>query len=152
MEEADKGGPCHAVMKEKNRGGTMTGQKIPKKFEKYVVTDLPRPVSIAGHKHPAPFWVTPDMFPGVNIGVAGHEVSGTVGAPHAGPHVHEKEGEIWVAPSENRGDVVIEAHLEDETFLVEAPFAIFIPAGTLHYFKVVKCESPRYVMGIKVPV
>jgi mannose-6-phosphate isomerase-like protein (cupin superfamily) len=152
MEEADKGGPCHAPMKAQKRGGAMTDQKIPQKFEKYVVIDLPRLVSITGHKHPAPFWVTPDMFPGVNIGVAGREVSRMVGTPHAGPHVHEKEGEIWVAPSENRGDVVIEAHLEDETFLVEAPFAIFIPAGTLHYFKVVKCESPHYVMGIKVPV
>jgi mannose-6-phosphate isomerase-like protein (cupin superfamily) len=126
-------------------------RNIPEKYQKYVVTDLPRLVPIAGHHHPAPFWVTPDMFPDVNIGVAGMDVSKIVGAPHAAPHVHDKHCEIWVAPSENRGDVVIEAQMEDEKFLVEAPFAVFIPAGVSHCFKVVKCDSPHYVLGIKVP-
>jgi mannose-6-phosphate isomerase-like protein (cupin superfamily) len=125
--------------------------EVPEKFRKYVVTDLPRMIPVGGHHHAAPFWITADMVPGINLTVAGHEVSTYIGTPHAGPHIHEKEWEIWVAPSENRGDVVIEAQLEEERFLVEAPFAIFIPAGVRHCFTVVKCDSPHYVLGIKVP-
>jgi len=128
-------------------GGYTLANTIPEKFAKNVVTDLPREVKIEGHHHPTPCWITRDMFPGVNLQVAGHEVSSRVGAPHAAPHVHEVP-EIWVAPSERKGDLVIEAQMDEEKFLVEAPFAIFIPQGVSHCFTVVKCESPHYVMGM----
>ena len=120
---------------------------IPEKYRKNVVTDLPRGVHIEGHHHPAPCWITPDMFPGVGFRMAGHEVSGSIGKPHAGPHVHDVP-EIWVAPCEKKGDLVIEAEMDDDKFLVEAPFSIFIPPGTRHCFTVVKCESPHFIMGM----
>ena len=120
---------------------------IPEKHRKNVVTDLPRGVQIKGHLQPAPCWITPDMLPGVGFRMAGHEMSGSVGKPHAAPHVHDVP-EIWAAPSEKKGDLVIEAEMNDGRFLVEAPFSIFIPAGTRHCFTVVKCESTHYVMGI----
>jgi hypothetical protein len=120
---------------------------IPEKYQKYVITDLPRPVEIVGHHHATPCWVIPGMFPGVNLRIAGHEVSKRVGSPHADPHVHEVP-EIWTAPSEAKGHLVIEAQMDGEKFLVEAPFSIFIPPGVSHCFTVVKCESPHFVMGI----
>jgi mannose-6-phosphate isomerase-like protein (cupin superfamily) len=120
---------------------------IPEKFEKYVITDLPRFVEVAGHHKPAPFWLAPDMFPGVRLRVAGLDVSKIVGAPHAAPHMHEGP-EIYLAPSEEKGELIIEVEMDDERFLVEAPFAVFIPPGVKHCFRVVRCEKPHYVMGI----
>lgn len=127
----------------------MTGN-VPKKYQEYVVTDLPRQVSIVGHHAPTPCWVVPGMFPGVTLRIAGHEMSKRVGAPHAAPHVHSTF-EIWLAPSEKKGDLVIEVQMDDDKFLVEAPFSIFIPAGVRHRFTVVKCDSPHFVLGIMEP-
>jgi mannose-6-phosphate isomerase-like protein (cupin superfamily) len=79
--------------------------------------------------------------------MAGHEASGSLGKSHAAPHVHDVP-EIWVAPSEKKGDLVIEAEMDDDKFLVEAPFSIFIPPGIRHCFTVVKSESPHFIMGV----
>ena len=122
-------------------------QGIPNKYKEYVVTDIPRFFEVEGHHKPAPFWIAPDMFPGVNLRVAGADVSKMVGTPHAEPHVHDGP-EIYLAPSENKGDVVIEVQMDDEKFSIEPPFAIFIPPGVKHCFRVLKCESPTYVFGI----
>jgi hypothetical protein len=123
---------------------------IPEKFQEYVVTDLPKLVEVEGHHEPAPFWIAPEMFPGVNMRVAGMDVSKIVGAPHANPHVHESP-EIYLAPSEKKGAVVVEIQMDEETFTVESPFAVFIPPGVMHCFKVLKCNSPHYVLGIMLP-
>jgi hypothetical protein len=127
--------------------GDMMANTIPEKYRTNIVTDLPREVQIGGHHHPTPCWITSGMFPGVGFQMAGHEVSGSVGKPHAAPHTHDVP-EIWVAPSERKGTLMIEAQMDDDKFLVEAPFSIFIPSGTRHCFTVVKCESPHYIMGI----
>ncbi len=123
---------------------------IPKKYQEYVVTDLPRYVDVKGHHAPAPFWIAPNMFPGVDMRVAGLDASKMVGAPHATPHVH-KDSEIYFAASESKGELVIEVQMDDEKFLVESPFAIFIPAGVKHCFTVIKCESSIYVFGVLLP-
>jgi hypothetical protein len=123
-------------------------QEKTSKYSQYIVTDLPRFAEMAGHNRPAPSWVYPGIFGGVAIRINGLEVSNMVRDPHAAPHVHEDHPEIYFAPSRNRGDVVIEVHMEDETFTVESPFAIFIPPGTRHYFTVLKCDSPHYVFGM----
>ena len=120
---------------------------IPEKFQQYVVTDLPKFVVVEGHHKPAPFWITSDMFPGVNMRVAGLDVSKIVGAPHANPHVHESP-EIYLTPSEEKGEVVVEIQMDEEKFMVESPFAVFVPPGVRHCFKVLKCQSPHYVLGI----
>ncbi len=120
---------------------------IPEKFQQYVVTDLPKLVEVEGHHKPAPFWIAPDMFPGVNMRVAGLDVSKIVGAPHANTHVHESP-EIYLAPSEQKGEVVVEIQMDDEKFMVESPFAVFIPPGVKHCFSVIKCDTPHYVLGV----
>jgi hypothetical protein len=125
-------------------------QKFPSKYKQYVVTDLPQFAEMPGHKRPAPSWIYPDMFPGVNIRVNGSEVSTMVQNPHAVPHIHEDHPEIYLAATEERGDVVIEVQMDDEVFTVESPFAVFIPPGTKHCFTVLKCDSPNYVFGIHI--
>src|SRR3989304_5306664 len=124
--------------------------EIPEKFQAYVVTDLPKYVDVVGHHKPPPFWIAPHMFPGVNLRVAGLDSSKMVGEPHADPHVHESP-EIYLAVSESRGEVVIKVQMDDAVFLVESPFAIFIPPGVKHCFTVVKCETTNYVLGILLP-
>jgi len=120
---------------------------IPEKYSKNVVTDLPRMVEVVGHYHPAPCWLTADMFPGVNVRVAGQEATNMVGKPHAAPHVHNVP-EIYLAPSEKKGDLVVEVQMDDDKFRVEAPFSIFIPSGVRHCFTVLKCASPHFIMGV----
>lgn len=118
------------------------------KYAQYIVTDLPKLVEMPGHHHPVPSLLYPGIFPGVNITINGMDVSKIVSDPHAAPHVHEDHPEIYLAATEQRGEVIIELQMEDETFFVESPFAVFIPPGTRHCFTVVKCESPNYVFGI----
>jgi quercetin dioxygenase-like cupin family protein len=128
-------------------GGLNMSNPVPEKLQRYVVTDLPKYVEVGGHHQPAPFWVMPDMFPGVKLRVAGAEASTMVGSPHADPHTHEGP-EIYLAPCEEKGAVVIEVQMDDEKFLVDAPFAVFIPPGVKHCFKVVTCQKPHYILGI----
>jgi len=120
---------------------------IPEKYQEYVVTDLPKLVEVEGHHKPTPFWIAPGMFPGVNMRVAGIDVSKIVGAPHANVHVHESP-EIYLTPSEEKGEVVVEIQMDEEKFIVESPFAVFIPPGVKHCFSVIKCDTPHYVLGI----
>jgi len=125
-------------------------RKIPGRYAQFVITDLPRFVEMPGHNRPAPSWIYPDMFPGVNIRINGNDVSKMVRSPHAEPHIHDDHPEIYLAATENRGDIVIEVQMEDEIFTVESPFAVFIPPGVKHCFTVLKCDSPNYVFGIHV--
>ena len=122
-------------------------QSVPKRCEQYVITDLPRMVEVPGHKAPAPFWVAPEMFPGVDLRVAGLEVSKIVGNPHAHPHVHDRP-EIYLCPSETAGAVRVEIQMDQDKFQVESPFAVFVPPGTSHCFSVLKCDGPHYVLGL----
>ena len=125
--------------------------KIPDRYAPYVVTDLPKLVDVVGHHEPTPFWIVPDMLPGVNLGVAGGEAGKSVGKPHADPHVHDHR-EVYLCITENRGDVVIEVQMNEDKFQVESPFAILLPKGVRHCFQVLKCDTPNYyVFGIMLP-
>lgn len=125
-------------------------KKAPKKYAQYVVTDLPQSTAMPGHHKAAPSWIFPGMFPGVNIRINGDDASKMVNAPHAEPHVHENNPEIYFTATENRGEVVIEVQMDEETFTVESPFAVFIPSGVRHCFKVLKCESPNFIFGMHI--
>lgn len=124
--------------------------KEPKNYEKYVFTNLPQFVEMQGHKNPAPSWIFPGMFPGVNIRINGSDASQMVNSPHAHPHVHDGNPEIYFCATENKGDVVIQVRMDEETFTVESPFAVFIPAGVKHCFTVLKCDSPNHVFGMHI--
>ena len=118
---------------------------IPAKLASLVVTDLPKRVAVPGHAEPAPFWLAPGMFPGVDLRVAGLDASQCVGRPHAEPHVHDRP-EIYLATSEERGSVVVRVEMDGETFDVASPFAVFIPPGVRHCFEVLRCDEPSYVV------
>jgi mannose-6-phosphate isomerase-like protein (cupin superfamily) len=122
----------------------------PDKYKQYVITDLPQFVEMPGHNRPAPSWIYPNMFPGVNIRINGNDVSKMVRSPHAVLHVHNDHPELYFAATENRGDIIIEVQMEEEIFTVESPFAVFIPPGVKHRFVVLKCDSPNYVFGIHI--
>ena len=62
------------------------------------------------------------------------DVSKIVRDPHADPHIHENNPEIYLAVTPNRGDIIIEVQMEDEIFTVESPFAVFVPPGVMHCF------------------
>ncbi len=126
------------------------GRDVPEKYRQYVVTDLPQSVAMPGHHGAAPSWIYPGMFPGVNIRINGADASKIVQKPHADPHVHEGNPEIYFAATEKRGDVVIEVQMDNETFTVESPFAVFIPPGVKHCFTVLKCDAPNYIFGIHI--
>ena len=125
-------------------------KEVPEKYKHLVITDLPQFAEMPGHHKAAPSWIYPDMFPGVNMRINGLDVSKMVRAPHAEPHVHNDNPEIYFAATENKGDIIIEVQMEDEVFTVESPFAVFIPPGTKHCFTVLKCDSPNYVFGIHI--
>jgi len=125
-------------------------KRVPAKYEHYVITDLPRLCEMPGHHKPAPSWIYPDMFPGVNIRINGMDASKMVRAPHAEPHIHDDHPEIYFCAAETKGVVLIEVQMDDEVFAVESPFAVFIPAGVRHCFTVIKCDSPAFVFGIHV--
>ena len=123
---------------------------VPEELQEYVVTDLPKYVEVAGHHQKTPFWIAPDMFKGVKLRIAGSDASKIVGTPHADPHVHESP-EIYLAPSEEKGDIIVEVQMDEKRFVLESPFAVFIPAGVSHCFRVLRCEEPHYVLGILLP-
>ena len=125
-------------------------RKVPDKYKQYVVTDLPQYVPMPGHHKAAPSWIAPGMFPGVNIRVNGTDASKMVKSPHAEPHVHESNPEIYFSTTEKRGELVIEVQMDDEKFTVESPFAVFIPPGVKHCFTVLTCDTPTYIYGVHI--
>jgi mannose-6-phosphate isomerase-like protein (cupin superfamily) len=120
---------------------------IPQKYQKYVVTDLPKLVEVTGHHKHVPLWIYQGMFPGVDLDIAGSDASKIVGKPHAIPHVHDHP-EIILAVSEQRGAVIAEFEMDNEKFQLESPYAVFVPPGTKHCFTVLKCDSPHWVFGV----
>jgi mannose-6-phosphate isomerase-like protein (cupin superfamily) len=125
-------------------------REVPSKYQQYVVTDLPQSVTMPGHHQAAPSWIVPGMFPGVNIRINGADASKIVQKPHAEPHVHDTNPEIYFSTTEKRGDLVIEVQMDDEIFTVESPFAVFIPPGVKHCFTVLKCDAPNFIYGIHI--
>ena len=70
-----------------------------------------------------------------------------VNKPHADPHRHDVP-EIYMAITEYPGDMKLEILIEDETYVVESPCTVYIPAGASHSFKVLKCDKTNYVLGV----
>jgi hypothetical protein len=117
------------------------------KYEHFIVRNLPRMMKIEGHHEKTPFWLTEEMFPEIKIEIAASDCSKMVNKPHASPHRHHVP-EVYLAITEVPGDMKFEILLDDETYIVESPCAVFIPAEVKHAFKVLKCDKPNYMLGI----
>jgi mannose-6-phosphate isomerase-like protein (cupin superfamily) len=119
-----------------------------KKYANLIATDIPRMIQLPDHSRPSTFWVTPEIFPDIKIRIAGTDMSKRVNEKIADLHSHECP-EVYLAISENRGDMIFEITLEDETYTVESPMTVYIPAGMKHKFKVVRADKERsYFFGI----
>jgi len=117
------------------------------KYEQCILKELPHLIEVEGHHEKAPFWLTGEMFPEVKIRIAAKDCSKLVNKPHADPHRHDVP-EIYMAITEYPGDMKLEICIEDETYVVESPCTVFIPAGASHSFKVLKCDKPNYMLGV----
>ncbi len=116
-------------------------------YEHLIVKDLPQLGEVKGRGQRFPFWLTGEMFPEVKIRVVAQDCSKMVNKPHSDPHTHDVS-QVYLSITESPGDLGFEIVLGDETYVVESPFAVFIPAGVIHAHKVLKCDRPSYMLII----
>jgi len=110
--------------------------------------ELPQYVCMPSHFAPVPYWVMPNMGADLDLGVAAVDVSKSVGMYLGEEHAHHC-AEVYLALSPNRGDMVFEITLDDETYVVESPLVVYVPAGVKHRFKALKAEHEgSYFYGI----
>lgn len=121
----------------------MTGR-----HENLIFNDIPQLVNLPSHFAPVPFWVVPNMGEDLEMGVAAVDVSKLVGVYLTDEHAHEC-AEVYMALSPNKGDMVFEITLDDETYVVESPVVIYVPPGVRHRFKTLKAEREgSYFYGL----
>jgi mannose-6-phosphate isomerase-like protein (cupin superfamily) len=114
----------------------------------YIVTDIPKTVWFPGHHEPSSVYLSSNVFPQTRITVDADNVSKLVDREVADLHTHEVP-EVYLAIAENRGDMVFEVTLGDQTFTVEAPMVVYIPAGLKHKFRTIRAHKEQsYLLGI----
>jgi carbonic anhydrase/acetyltransferase-like protein (isoleucine patch superfamily) len=111
------------------------------------VTDLPRLRPVEGHHQPSPFYLTSDMFGGLDFELAGVEISDLVGRPVADAHTHTFD-EIYVLFSRAPGDATIEITAGDVVERLVSPGAFLVPAGTPHHFVTLAAAPGSFLFGI----
>lgn len=102
---------------------------------------------VAGHHAPVPFLLTRDMFGGIPVELGGAEITALVGRPVAEPHVHDVP-EIYLLFSPEPGGAEIDVEVEDESFRLTAPAALFVPAGRRHRFVTRSAVPGSYCYGL----
>ncbi len=112
-----------------------------------VQADLPVFRTVEGHTRPVPFILTRDMFDGIPVELGGAEISGLVDQPVAEPHVHEVP-EIYLLFAPTAGAAVIEVEVEDETYELAAPAALYVPAGRRHRFVTRRAVPGSFCFGL----
>jgi len=125
----------------------MTGSETGAAAE--IITGLPIPLAVAGHHHPAPFYLTADMFGGLPIQLAGGELSALVGKPVAAPHTHDVD-ELYLLVSPNPGGARIEVIVEGTRHELASPAVMRIPAGSEHSFLTLEAEVGSYCFGVLI--
>lgn len=111
------------------------------------IGDLPTFKEVAGHFHPAPFYLTDDMYGGVNVEIAGGPIDHLVGKPVAEPHTHDVP-EIYLILAPEKGGAKVQIDVEDEIYIVEAPATFYVPAGAKHRFLTLEATKGSYCLGI----
>jgi hypothetical protein len=112
-----------------------------------VIDDLPRFATVVGHDDPVPFFLTADMFGGLDFEVAGGDISNLVGRPVAGLHAHDVP-EIYLLVAASPGEAVIEVEIDGSVREVVAPAAVYVPAGALHRFVTRRAGPGSFCFGV----
>ncbi len=116
-------------------------------YEHLIIKDLPQFHEVKGRPQKYPFWLTGGMFPQVKIRVVAQDCSQMVNKPHGDPHTHEV-AQVYLSITGSPGDLEFEIMLGNETYVVESPFAVLIPAGVIYAHRVLKCARPSYMLII----
>lgn len=115
--------------------------------EPLIVDDIPRFAAVAGHEAPVPFFLTADMFGGLDFAIAGGDISGLVDRPVADRHVHDVP-EIYLLVAAAPGDAVIEVEIDGAVREVVAPAAVYVPAGAVHRFVTRRARPGSFCFGV----
>lgn len=111
------------------------------------ITDLPRMRPVEGHHAPSPFYLTSDMFGGLDFEMAGVEISELVGRAVADAHTHTLD-EIYILFSRKPGEATIEITAGDVVQRLVSPGAFLVPAGVPHRFITVEAAPGSFLFGI----
>jgi hypothetical protein len=112
-----------------------------------VVKDLPRYAPVVGHDALVPFFLTADMFGGLDFEVAGGDISDRVGRPVAGLHAHGVP-EIYLLVAAAPGDAAIDVEIDGSVTEVVAPAAVYVPAGAPHRFVTRRARPGSFCFGV----
>ena len=114
-----------------------------------ITLNIPKLRVFAGHPAAVPMFITADDL----AGVAGAELAAvdisraTQWRWHTEPHVHNRD-EIYLSVEANRA-VAIDVELAGKVVCLESPFAVRIPAGLAHRFRVRRCPArPSFLFGL----
>jgi hypothetical protein len=112
-----------------------------------VLLDLPRLVAVDGHRLPAPFYLTREMFGGIPIELATAELTSLAGDAVADLHVHTTpEVYVLISPTPGGAECLIE--IAGNRRVVRSPASCYIPAGKPHRFAVLRAEHGSWMLGI----
>ncbi len=114
-----------------------------------VQDDLPVLRTVDGHHRPVPFILTREMFGGIPLELGGAEISNLVDKPVAEAHVHDVP-EIYLLFAPNPGEAVITVEVDDESYELQAPAALYVPAGRRHRFVTRKAVPGSFCFGLFV--
>lgn len=121
---------------------------VRQELEKLIHKTIPSFESIDGHSKLVPIYLSEEVCQDVTFRIAAVDVSQHINDPIARTHVHGSP-EVYLAISEQKGDIVFEVNLDGESFLVESPAAIYIPAGLPHSFRTLTTKNkPCFFLGI----
>ena len=109
--------------------------------------DLPVFRAVDGHHAPVPFILTRDMFGGIPVELGGAEISHLVDQPVAEAHVHDVP-EIYLLFAPEPGAAVIDIEVDGARFRLEAPGALYVPAGCRHRFITREAVTGSFCFGL----
>ena len=87
------------------------------------------------------------LVPGADFFVAGgihHKIYQS--EPISYKHSHE-ESEVYLYISK-KGDAEVEVELEDETYRLTTPCAVYVPKGVKHTYRYIRIDGPLTVVAI----
>lgn len=118
-----------------------------KKYEKCVVNE---PMIIDGFEKHAPgkyqILLSEELCPGANFFICGGMHNKIHQTEPIEKHSHDvTEAYLFIG---KKGIAEIEVELDDETYRLESPGAIFVPKGVSHLFRYIRIDGPLTVVAI----